>query len=146
MIFSIVSLLAVSVVADSCPAPPPPVRQSPIKNLIILMLENRSFDSFLGRLKWDGINPKVNGLTGNEFNFDPEHGVNNVTRQIFGTTTHNAAGLKPTMSGFAADAFADEQSIGDAQYVFGAFGPDTIPVTYALAQEFSIVEDWFGEM
>lgn len=36
-----------------------------LKNVIVLMLENRSFDHFLGWLP----NPDSNGLTGSEFNY-----------------------------------------------------------------------------
>nr|KAJ3413674.1 hypothetical protein HK105_002012 [Polyrhizophydium stewartii] len=136
-----------------------------IKNVVVLIMENRSFDSFLGRLKWDGINPSVNGLTGDEFNivdgkkvlvskvsqpaagFDPSHQVDHVTQQIYGTGVINAAGKTPTMAGFGQDGF---QFSGNSQnavtQVMGAFGPDTLPVTYALAQEFSIIQDWFASV
>ncbi len=39
---------------------------TPIERLVVLMLENRSFDHLLGFLKRE--NPKINGLTGNEAN------------------------------------------------------------------------------
>jgi phospholipase C len=37
-----------------------------IKRFVVLMLENRSFDHLIGYLK--ASNPKVMGLSGNEFN------------------------------------------------------------------------------
>jgi len=42
-----------------------------IKNIIVLMLENRSFDHLLGFMKDGGEfgNPDVDGLTGNECNY-----------------------------------------------------------------------------
>ncbi|KAI8895183.1 phosphoesterase family-domain-containing protein [Globomyces pollinis-pini] len=71
-----------------------------IKTLVILMLENRSFDHVFGRLKIDGL-MDVNGLTGTEFNYlsngskvwvrpaktkksfyDPGHGLQQVSLQI----------------------------------------------------------------
>ncbi|KAJ1339723.1 hypothetical protein BSLG_005629 [Batrachochytrium salamandrivorans] len=41
---------------------------SRIKNVVVLVMENRSFDSILGRLQWDGIRSDIDGLTGNESN------------------------------------------------------------------------------
>lgn len=40
---------------------------SPIKHIVVLMMENRSFDHLLGYLKQDGW-PEVDGLTG-KFSF-----------------------------------------------------------------------------
>ena len=40
-----------------------------VKHLVVVMMENRSFDHMLGYLKIEGM-PDVDGLTGNEFNVD----------------------------------------------------------------------------
>jgi phospholipase C len=42
-----------------------------IKHIVVLMMENRSFDHMLGFLKLEGM-AEVNGLTGNEYNLDPD--------------------------------------------------------------------------
>jgi phospholipase C len=42
-----------------------------VKHIVVLMMENRSFDHMLGYLKNDGM-PKVNGLDGDEFNLGPD--------------------------------------------------------------------------
>ena len=39
-----------------------------LKHIVVLMMENRSFDHMLGALR--KTNPKINGLTGNESNPD----------------------------------------------------------------------------
>ncbi len=39
-----------------------------LKHIVVLMMENRSFDHMLGDLKKQ--NPAIDGLTGNEFNPD----------------------------------------------------------------------------
>jgi phospholipase C len=44
-------------------------RLQQIKHIVVLMMENRSFDHMLGYLKQDGL-PEVNGLTGDESNLD----------------------------------------------------------------------------
>ncbi|KAH9248734.1 hypothetical protein BASA81_013575 [Batrachochytrium salamandrivorans] len=127
-------------------------------------MENRSFDTILGRLKWDGINPEVNGLVGNEFNvlesgevikimpgvgpetkFDPGHDIDRFTQQIYGMGTINTAGLTPTMSGFAKQAYVESHhNMESTKEIFKAYGPDVLPVTYALAQEFTVIDDWFS--
>src|SRR5580693_1888624 len=76
-----------------------------LKHIVVLMMENRSFDHMLGGLKKQ--NPKINGLTGNESNpdangtivkvqsnakyqgqldHDPDHHFPGVDLQIFGGT------------------------------------------------------------
>src|ERR671922_50580 len=42
-----------------------------VKHIVVLMMENRSFDHMLGYLKTDGM-PEVNGLNGDEFNLAPD--------------------------------------------------------------------------
>jgi phospholipase C len=42
-----------------------------VKHIVVLMMENRSFDHMLGYLKIDGM-PEVNGLDGDEFNLAPD--------------------------------------------------------------------------
>jgi hypothetical protein len=47
--------------------------QTPIQNVVVLMLENRSFDHYVGYLK-QTLNPNIDGLTGNEYNnYDPQN-------------------------------------------------------------------------
>ncbi|EGF84145.1 hypothetical protein BATDEDRAFT_21920 [Batrachochytrium dendrobatidis JAM81] len=137
-----------------------------IKHIVVLVMENRSFDNILGRLKWDNLNPKVNGLTGFEYNvmkngetikvskgtnpaggFNPGHDILPFTEQIYGAGVINARFLEPTMSGFADQAFQEShQDMGAVNQVFESFGPDTLPVTYALAQEFAVIDDWFSSV
>ena len=128
------------------------------------MLENRSFDSILGRMKWDGIRPEVNGLTGNEFNtlngskifvqrtsdtvsrYNPGHSLPDITEQIYGSDTNGTVhSLKPSNSGFALNAYrigkGDSFAVNE---VMSAFGPDAMPVTYALANEYAIIGNWFS--
>ncbi|KAL2916025.1 hypothetical protein HK105_204449 [Polyrhizophydium stewartii] len=138
-----------------------PFPKGPIKNLVVLVMENRSFDSVLGRLKWDGMNPAVDGLNGTEFNeadgkkyyvtkatisdrvFDPLHFIWDMTKQIYSIDGDVVGDAKPEMKGFARSGFGKSGDYG-AIVTMEAHGPDTMPVTYALAQQFSIIEDWFA--
>ncbi len=50
-----------------------------IRHIVVLMMENRSFDHMLGHLSLEGM-ADVNGLTGGEYNLDgwqqgPRHRV-----------------------------------------------------------------------
>jgi phospholipase C len=87
-----------------------------IKRFVVLMLENRSFDHLFGYLK--SVNPKVIGLTGNEFNqkdpnspadpaikvsrassyvmtFDPGHEYYDVKIQLYGPLKDADPSLPP---------------------------------------------------
>ena len=45
-------------------------RLQQVKHMVVVMMENRSFDHMLGYLKLEGM-PEVNGLSGDEFNLGP---------------------------------------------------------------------------
>src|SRR3954452_21425934 len=64
-----------------------------IKHIVVVMMENRSFDHMLGYLMRDGL-PEINGLTGDEFNLGPD-------------------GSKVALTAFDADAHAI-QRVGEA--------------------------------
>jgi phospholipase C len=50
-----------------------------VQHLVVVMMENRSFDHMLGYLKREGMG-EVEGLTGTEFNLDPDGNKIGVTR------------------------------------------------------------------
>ena len=127
-------------------------------------LENRSFDSILGSLSLGNPLSKINGLNGSEYNllkgtrkinmtratvpisyFDPGHSVEAIHQQIYGSDHQTI----PTMSGFVDNAYATaprrhiEKEIAISE-VMTYFTEEHLPVTYALAKEFAIIEDWFG--
>ncbi|CAO3673695.1 unnamed protein product [Umbelopsis ramanniana] len=141
-----------------------------IKNVVLLVLENRSFDRMLG---WANYTSGINGLTGKEYNLvnpadptstkiyvghhglledplDPPHGLDDVTRQITGNLT--AQSVNPLssapMTGFVAD-FAQSLNISLTNtsalaQVMNAFDPETIPVFYSLAQNFLLMDNYFA--
>lgn len=132
-----------------------------IEHVVVLMMENRSFDHMLGFLKSN--NTEVDGLTGAEFNYvnatdptskkvyanpyavyvdpDPGHSVDATTEQVFG-------GLPPQdpapMSGFVQNAY---KLYGDqGECVMAAFTPLTTPVIHTLANEFAVFDKWFASV
>lgn len=140
-----------------------------IKHVVVLMLENRSFDHVLGWLKLR--RPELNGLTGHESNawppwvderpavfvtqdadideclsFDPPHEFEHVQEQIFGW---QEGGVKPpyqklaNMSGFlSSSAWAEAH----APRVMAGFAPGTLPAIHTLAEEFAICDAWFSSV
>ncbi|KAK3043237.1 hypothetical protein RJ639_002480, partial [Escallonia herrerae] len=130
----------------------------PIKTIVVLVLENRSFDHMIGWMK-DSINPKINGVTGKECNPDstkarngsvcftdgaefvdpdPGHSFEAVEQQVFGS------GSVPSMSGFVEQALSMSQNL--SQTVMKGFKPDNVPVYAALVREFAVFDRWFSSI
>ena len=136
-----------------------------IKNVVVLMLENRSFDHMLGALPGvDGVNgeranmgdpgsPPYRQTERNNFvlplAFDPMHEFSNVKAQI---------GEKRDMSGFVTDAINTAKrlqgygnlSAGEQraliQTVMDYFSPGSLPGLHTLAQSFAICDRWFASV
>ena len=139
-----------------------------IKHVVVLMLENRSFDNLLGHLypKSD----RFDGLSGNEFNLDltgqrvpvnnlsgtsadvlttpdPDPGEQwtDINEQLFETTSP-AAGAVPTMGGFVRNYLNQKTKTGryDAHRIMHYFTPEQVPVISQLARQFAISDRWFA--
>ncbi|CAN1231874.1 Non-specific phospholipase C1 [Linum grandiflorum] len=134
----------------------------PIKTIVILVMENRSFDHMLGWLK--STRPDIDGLTGTESNkisaadpdspevfvsdkaifvdSDPGHSFQAIREQIFGSvdTRRNPA----PMNGFVQQASNMSESM--AETVMSGFHPSRIPVFTELANEFAVFDRWFASV
>ena len=49
-----------------------PIGRDKLKHIVVLMMENRSFDHLLGGMK--ALDPRIDGLAGTEFNLDSNGG------------------------------------------------------------------------
>jgi phospholipase C len=130
-----------------------------IETLVVLMMENRSFDHMLGFL------PGVDGLTGNETNPldvegplvrvssdartvhdlipDPGHEWINVNVQIF----ENPEGTGPvTMQGFVKDYALVSHDLHQGPNIMKCFRPETLPVLSTLAREYAVCDRWFSSV
>nr|GMC83234.1 non-specific phospholipase C4-like [Ipomoea batatas] len=142
----------------------------PIKTVVVLVQENRSFDHMLGWMK--SLNPEINGVTGNESNPlptsggaqsstnvvlfgkksqyvdpDPGHSIQDIYEQIFGAPwSQDSAGekLEPSMQGFAANAERNEEGLSGA--VMNGFLPEAVPVYKELVREFAVCDRWFASV
>ncbi|KAJ9146793.1 hypothetical protein P3X46_029019 [Hevea brasiliensis] len=136
--------------------------KGPIKTLVILVMENRSFDHVLGWLK--STRPDIDGLTGTESNcisasdpnspeifvsddaffvdWDPGHSFQAIREQIFGS---NETSAKPApMNGFAQQA--ESMTENKSRTVMSGFKPSRLPVYTALANEFAVFDRWFASV
>eukprot|EP00756_Hemistasia_phaeocysticola_P052065 Hpha_TRINITY_DN2725_c0_g1::TRINITY_DN2725_c0_g1_i1::g.110494::m.110494/K01114/plc; phospholipase C len=157
------SLLLCLVLLLSCGPPPTHAgnggREHPVKRLIVLMMENRSFDHMLGWLK--AKMPSLDGLTGGENNVnpvtkekvyvsknapdeavdDPDHSWQGTTKEIYGfaKTLHDKTS-QPTMGGFVRA----QTDLGQhPSNPLDMFTPETAPIMNAMAMEFTVFDRWF---
>ncbi|KAK4407460.1 Non-specific phospholipase C2 [Sesamum angolense] len=135
---------------------------SPIKTVVVLVMENRSFDHMLGWMK--KLNPEINGVDGSESNLinttdpkstrvffgsqshfvdpDPGHSFQAIREQIFGSNDTSAN--PPPMDGFAQQAKSMDPNM--PQSVMNGFDPDKVAVYKALVSEFAVFDRWFASV
>ena len=141
-----------------------------IKHVIVLMLENRSFDHMFGFLTIDQplkANDAINGLDGTEFNLDhagnkimvsmdaryagdyrvdPGHHFPDVTQQFFEKDEVNS-NARPTMGGFVKNY--EDQPGGSRKasaWVMKCFNPKKLPALTSLAREFAVCDAWHSSV
>lgn len=128
----------------------------PIKHVVVLMLENHSFDQMLGCFKSlypdlegvDVANPRFNlGLDGTRYHQmesfdpivdpDPMHELENIERQLTGDN-----------GGFVAEYQRQhpEHPGLDPQKIMNYFALDALPALHALARHFAICDHWFSSV
>ena len=135
--------------------------ETKVEHLIVLMMENRSFDHLLGYLEYptetgfegirgkeaDFANPLADGSTavpnnqaGYFINPGPEHGHENVMRQLMQDRPRSFP-YPLTNKGFAADYHESFNAPGQA--AMECFAPEQLPVLSTLAREFAVCDHWF---
>ena len=133
-----------------------------LKHIVVLMMENRSFDHMLGSLK--AVDPRINGLNGNESNPDttnepapvqpmaeyqsqldpdPDHHFPAVNKQLFFGT---AAGDAPAMNGFVQSYFDQQNDVAHSRKIMYYFKPEQLPVLTTLARSFALFNGWFASI
>jgi phospholipase C len=138
---------------------PPPA----IEHLVVLMMENRSFDHMFGYL--DPLDDTIDDLSDTETNLDadgnivqvgtgashkgpadPGHHFQDVNEQLF-ETTDPQPGDVPTMGGFVKN-YAKQPHVKAhrAKDVMKCFAPEDIPVIATLAREFALCDAWFSSV
>lgn len=140
-----------------------------IAHLVVLVLENRSFDNILGWLypdrdDFDGlIGTEANPLTAPDGSVtqigvwnsndvtaeaacmpDPDPGelFDDINMQIFGL--HGRPGDRPTMSGFVDNYARRVPPPKDVRQIMHCFTPEQVPVLSELARAFGVSDRWFA--
>ncbi|HTQ61162.1 MAG TPA: alkaline phosphatase family protein [Candidatus Solibacter sp.] len=142
-----------------------------LKHIVVLMMENRSFDHMLGGLSLVMENgkkkyPKINGLTGNESNPDtqgaivkvqpnakfqgqldpdPDHHFTGVDLQLYGGQPPGP-GRVANMQGFVKDYFTQTNDVNRSHNIMYYFTPDKLPVLTTLATQFALFNGWFSSI
>jgi phospholipase C len=165
------------------PIPPAPSRTVPapseeaakrldaVEHIVVLMLENRSFDHMLGYLSLPAElggrgRGDIDGLTGPETNFntfentthaihhldrfkfdteveDPDHSGHSVDEQLAGNSGGFVANFARVSQARAAKL---GQPVPDPGLVMGYYNGDDLPVYDHLASEYCIVDRWFSSV
>lgn len=134
-----------------------------LKHMVVLMMENRSFDHMLGSLK--AVDPRIDGITdemGNpdttgalvkpqllagfqgQLDPDPDHHFPAVDLQIFGGDT--SAGRVASMRGFVKSYFNQRRDTAHSQKIMYCFKQADLPVLTTLGLEFAVFNRWFASI
>jgi len=143
--------------------------QSPIKHIVVLMMENQSFDKMLGYLSKNVKGQEIGTLAkhqGEYYNYanpldpkshkymvdkissthdgrpDPPHDFTSVTKQIFGTKNMT----KPDMSGFASEFLLNYYNVENCTDFMKSFDPTQVPVISQLSRNFVVLRNWFSSV
>jgi phospholipase C len=136
-----------------------------LKHIVVLMMENRSFDHMLGSLK--AVDTRIDGIAGTdpynnpdttgaavkpqalaEFQAqlqpDPDHHFPAVDLQIFGGSTD--PNRVANMQGFVKSYFNQQRDVGHSQKIMYYFAQSQLPVLTTLALEFAVFNRWFASI
>jgi phospholipase C len=125
-----------------------------IKHLIVLMLENRSFDHMLGYSRIpgvDGVWDKPEFKTSDDAHLgglqDPGHDIQDVKIQLYGAQARRDKepwAREPEMTGFI-DSYKsyDSERAGDVKK---CFSPERVPVLTSLAANFAVCNRWYSSI
>jgi phospholipase C len=141
----------------------PPPGLDALRHLVVLMMENRSFDHMLGALT--AVDSRIDGLDGTQTNPDttgalvpvqplaefqgqldpdPDHHFPGVDLQIFNGET--APNRVATMQGFVKSYFDQRRSVQHSRKIMYHFSADKLPVLTTLATEFALFNRWFASI
>ena len=134
-----------------------------LKHIVVLMMENRSFDHMLGAMRAEDA--RINGLTGTEsnpdttnepakvapkaafqgqFDPDPDHHFPAVHKQLYFGTPGPPA--RPSMQGFVQSYYDQLEDVGNSRQIMYYFKTGTLPVLHGLARNYAVFNGWFSSI
>ncbi|HYW37278.1 MAG TPA: alkaline phosphatase family protein [Terriglobales bacterium] len=134
-----------------------------LRHIVVLMMENRSFDHMLGSLK--AVDPRIDGVTDQlsnpdttgapvkpqplaefqgQLDPDPDHHFPAVDLQIFGGD--KSPNRVANMQGFVKSYFNQQRDVGHSQKIMYYFAQNQLPVLTTLALEFAVFNRWFASI
>jgi phospholipase C len=144
--------------SDPSSAPAAPSHQDGIEHVVLLIMENHSFDQMLGALQQtfpdlDGVTPQLASQRSNltskgeriyqsatlerQMRFDPHHEHLDVMNQLAG---NNGGFVSEFQSAYPGSSAADLQEI------MGYYPLDFLPALHRLGREFTVCDRWFASM
>jgi phospholipase C len=138
-----------------------------LKHIVVLMMENRSFDHMLGSLK--AVDPRIDGLTGSESNLDttneparvqpqaefqsqldpdPDHHFPAVHKQLYYGTSYFKGGdpVPAVMTGFVQSYYDQQRNVNHSRKIMYYFAEDKLPVLTTLARDYAVFNGWFSSI
>lgn len=118
-----------------------------VETIVVLCMENRSFDHYLGSLRLAEHRMDVDGLAGTEMNLSasnvavPVHQLDDFTPE---DPPHGWAACHAQWNGGANDGFVKEHEGSSEADVMGYHVRAQLPVTYALADAGVVCNRWFA--
>lgn len=134
-----------------------------LKRIVVLMMENRSFDHMLGSLQ--SVDPRMDGVTDQmsnpdntgapvkpewlaefqgQLDPDPDHHFPAVDLQIFGE--NKSPDRRPNMQGFVKSYYNQRRDTAHSQKIMYCFKQSDLPVLTTLALEFAVFTRWFASI
>jgi phospholipase C len=136
-----------------------------VDHIVVLMLENRSFDHMLGYLTLEGGRGDIDGLTGSESNSyqgttypvhhldrtawngeleDPCHGPECIDQQLANGNAGFVASYAEYLAAYQAKH--GPAAGADPGLVMGYYNAEDLPVYDHLAREFCVCDRWFSSV
>lgn len=129
----------------------------PIKHVVVLMMENHSFDQLLGCMQQ--VYPKLEGIDEQNLRSNPDYpaGPNSISQAV---TDLMAISLDPhhehvnvlrqifdNCSGFISDFVQSYSQCGDTRkLIMSYYRLGSLPVLHELAQNFMVCDHWFSSL
>ncbi|KAI9927015.1 hypothetical protein ASPWEDRAFT_46473 [Aspergillus wentii DTO 134E9] len=162
-------LLSLGIGISAVPNVPKSTDKSPIKNVVVLVQENLSFDNFAGGLTY---NDKIDGLVNREYcnpsnvsdphsklvcakpiaknvaPDDPDHSISGGNMQVYSNYHPNMDKDTPNMNGFVSEQIHayGTHDLSRAAEVINYYTPEHVPVFNAMAENYVLFDRWFASV